>query len=572
MKERPPFSVLALDIGGANLKGAHSGGAAALQSFELWKDPARLPDALGAFLLRFPPFDALAVTMTGELCDCFESKRQGVQVILDAVDSVGSIIPIRVWRNDGRLVSLEEARTCPLRVAATNWLALATYSARLACAGLLLDIGSTTTDIIPFFQGKPQPLGLTDPERLRSRELVYTGTRRTPVCTLLGLEGAAEFFASTEDVYLILGHLNEQPLDRRTADARPATVECAHSRLARMLCADRETCSAEIQVLAEEVRDRQLEGIRQGLRKVAAHLPQPPEAVVIAGSGEFLARLALAGEPPLTDVPVISLADKFGTSISEAACAYALMRLAAEQMGSSPLSPEPTATGDGSGLKTSAVAVGSGGLNDRWTSIRPTVVKVGGSLYDLPDLGSRLRAWLASCPATQVVLVPGGGTSVDHLRLVDKQQHLGAERAHWLALQAMSFNARLLEGILQLPGLVVSGDPPEFPVLWRQGKMIVLDAYLFCQGDRGRLGELPCSWDVTSDSVAARVAEVVGAERLVLLKSVDIPEVCDWETASQQGHVDRYFAQIAARAFAKRTGAIGTINFRRWQPAGLPGS
>src|SRR5215831_16033967 len=95
-------SVLGLDIGGANLKAAHSNGACCLVPFPLWKDPAGLPKALETLLASLPPFDALAVTMTGELCDCFETKRQGVHAILDAVERAAGPLPVRVWRTDGR--------------------------------------------------------------------------------------------------------------------------------------------------------------------------------------------------------------------------------------------------------------------------------------------------------------------------------------------------------------------------------------------------------------------------------------------------------------------------------------
>src|SRR5205823_3022412 len=133
----------------------------------------------------------LAVTMTGELCDCFESKRQGVQAILAAVETVAVPGVIEIWRSDGRFVNLEGARADPLSVAAANWLALATFAGRWAPQGaaLVIDIGSTTTDVVPLWDGHPIPRGRSDPERLRCRELIYMGVRRTPVCALLGAEG-----------------------------------------------------------------------------------------------------------------------------------------------------------------------------------------------------------------------------------------------------------------------------------------------------------------------------------------------------------------------------------------------
>src|SRR6185369_14920618 len=113
---------------------------------------------------------------------------------------------------------------------------------------LLLDIGSTTTDIIPLLDGNPCPRGRTDVERLQFGELVYTGVRRTPLCTVAPVipfrdtpcPVAAELFATMLDVYLLLGDIPENAVDCHTANGRPATKSAAHDRLARMLCCDRE--------------------------------------------------------------------------------------------------------------------------------------------------------------------------------------------------------------------------------------------------------------------------------------------------------------------------------------------
>src|SRR5260370_20806903 len=120
--------VLGLDIGGANRKTAHSRGVVCLQRFALWKNPTRLTAALKKLVCEMPASDLLVVTMTGELCDCFETKRQGVFAILDAVETVARHVPLRIWRNDGAFVDLDVARAEPLSVAAANWLALATFA------------------------------------------------------------------------------------------------------------------------------------------------------------------------------------------------------------------------------------------------------------------------------------------------------------------------------------------------------------------------------------------------------------------------------------------------------------
>src|SRR5262249_413708 len=154
---------------------------------------------------------------------------------------------VLVWLIDGRLVELAEARRTPLLAAASNWLALATFAGRYAPPGpaVFIDVGSTTADIGPLLHGRPVPPGRTDRQRLKCQELVYTGVRRTPVCGLLGPSVSAEFFATTLDVYLLLGQVAEDETDYGTADGRPATRLFAHARLARMLGGDGETCERE---------------------------------------------------------------------------------------------------------------------------------------------------------------------------------------------------------------------------------------------------------------------------------------------------------------------------------------
>ncbi|HEV3237901.1 MAG TPA: hydantoinase/oxoprolinase family protein, partial [Gemmataceae bacterium] len=239
--------ILGLDIGGANIKVANATGQAALTPFELWKNPSGLTDVLHQVIGSFATPDLLAVTMTGELCDCFETKREGVLAILDCVSQTAGSTPILIWRNDGRFVDLATARKDPLPIASANWLALATFAGRFTPQGssLLIDVGSTTTDIIPIINGIPVPKGRTDAERLETGELLYTGVRRTPVCALLNGMGAAELFATTLDAYLLLDLLPENPTDHGTADGRPATKKQAHARMARMIGGDQETTPLE---------------------------------------------------------------------------------------------------------------------------------------------------------------------------------------------------------------------------------------------------------------------------------------------------------------------------------------
>ena len=334
-------TILGLDIGGANLKAATPDGRAVSVPFALWKHPEKLPAALGELVAQFPDAEEFAVTMTGELCDCFETKRDGVNAIVSAVLNVSRSWPVRFWSTAGRFRNSEEVRAEWLGVASANWHALATFVGGYNPRGttLLLDIGSTTTDIIPILDGQPWTRGKTDPERLREGELIYTGVKRSPLCALLpaGVH-AAEFFATTQDAYLLSGHVAENDADTDTADSRPATRKYAHARISRMLCGDPEvTPPAETERLADVVRVRQLDLLRPPVelmvRRVNGLLAESigtRRLAVVSGSGEFLARQVL--EPysqNFTDF--ISLTDRLGGSVATCAPAYAVAKLAQER-------------------------------------------------------------------------------------------------------------------------------------------------------------------------------------------------------------------------------------------------
>ena len=186
---------------------------------------------------------------------------------------------------------------------------------------------------------------------------------------------------------------------------------------------------------------------------------------------------------------------------------------------------------------------------------------MGGSLYDLPDLGSRLRSWLSTLAAPRVLLVPGGGPTADVVRTLDRQHLLGEATAHDLALRGLTLNAWFLSSLLRAAGRreVV---PPGFPVLnplavWSEA-VCILDAHAFCNADAANPGSLPTCWDVTSDSVAARAAVVLGAVELILLKSITLPHPCDWAGAGRRGWVDPLFATVLAGSAL----AVRAVNLR----------
>ena len=334
------MTTLGLDIGGASIKAATSAGWADARRFPLWKSPNRLAEEL-ALLTRDASFDSVAVTMTGELCDGFETKEEGVNRILDAVaHSFPDIPSIKVWQTTGAFCSLDQARLDAWKTGSANWLALATFAAGLTHESkvLLLDIGSTTTDIIPIHRGRPIPSGRTDPERLASGELAYHGIRRTPICSILNhvrLNGTTyplmrELFATSLDAYLVLSEIGEDSSANDTSDSRAETIPFAVDRLARMIGSDRTRFSlSDARQLARDVRETQLADIKAAMQSVLNQAGfKSIDAVITSGEGEFLARRVAQHADMTQGAAVISLADKLSAETSRAACAYAVAMLA----------------------------------------------------------------------------------------------------------------------------------------------------------------------------------------------------------------------------------------------------
>jgi probable H4MPT-linked C1 transfer pathway protein len=336
------MSWLALDIGGANIKVADGRGYAAAYPFAMWRRFDQLAQELRRIIAEAPASDHLVATMTGELADCFETKEQGVLSILDALQRAADGRHTRVYVNDGSIVTPVIAGRRHAEVAAANWHALARFVGRFMELGpaLLLDVGSTTCDVIPFRDGLPIHTGMTDTQRLITGELVYTGVQRSPICAICQTVPyrdhlcpvAQELFATTADAYLILGDLTEDAAGDYTADGRAATKPFARARLARVICADSENFNHRDAVaIAQAVAEAQTDLLTAAMERVLRRLPGIPRSTVIAGHGEFLAQRAIAqfGLETMT----ISLRQQLGALVSRCATAHALAVIAEESAG-----------------------------------------------------------------------------------------------------------------------------------------------------------------------------------------------------------------------------------------------
>src|SRR2546422_3666938 len=298
-------AVLGWDVGGVNTKVARvvrgTVAAARAQPYEIQRDPTALSSLLARLAAEQRAAGAAhAVTMTAELSQFFRTKREGVRFVLDAVTAAFPEADVRVYAADGRFLSVAGARIEPLAVAAANWAATAQLVAQSVSETILIDTGTTTTDIIPIAGGRVAARGRTDHERLREGELVYTGALRTPaeaIAPTVMLDGApigvsAEGFALAGDVHLWLGSLAPEDYTVPTPDGRPATREFAGERLARVICADRELLDeAAIDAIARSLADAQVGRVRAAVEGVARRHPGAACAVV-TGLGAFIAAAA----------------------------------------------------------------------------------------------------------------------------------------------------------------------------------------------------------------------------------------------------------------------------------------
>lgn len=337
------------DIGGANVKSAllefnHGRSDELLtitQPFEIWREKDRLSDVLRAVYSEMVPHSApqaMAATMTAELSDVFSTKREGVLFILESLRSSFPDTAIYVLSLSGEFVLLEDAAPRPLDFAATNWVASAQWIAGVFSDCLLLDVGSTTTDILPILDGQIQVEGRTDPARLASGELIFTGMLRTNLAAIVQsvpvgarvYRVASEYFAISGDVNLILGNLHPEDYTCSTPDGQPPSVDSARRRLARLVCADTEMLSAaEIDEMAKYIHEQQIRQIREGLEQVLLRLPRlRNHPVVVVGAGAFLGSAAARS----LGLEIVDLAGRWGKNALAVAPAVAVAHLLAKHL------------------------------------------------------------------------------------------------------------------------------------------------------------------------------------------------------------------------------------------------
>ncbi len=247
------------------------------QYLPMWKCKEELSQVLTDLLgSEMSGIDAIGVCMTAELVDAYQTKSEGV---LDIARRVGETfnLPIGYVGLEG-LIDYNHLQRNPFQAAAANWIATSRLAAKINPDCIMIDTGSTTTDIIPLKNGRECAQGRSDLQRLQTGELVYTGTLRTNVATIVDkvplnnneVRVASELFAISADAHLLLGNISEEDYNCETPDgAGKSPVDCMR-RISRVICGDLDILStSDIMGISGFIVQKQVEQVTEALMEVA---------------------------------------------------------------------------------------------------------------------------------------------------------------------------------------------------------------------------------------------------------------------------------------------------------------
>ncbi|MFL9929222.1 hydantoinase/oxoprolinase family protein [Paraburkholderia sp. RL18-103-BIB-C] len=298
--------VFGWDVGGAHVKVSMADGSATVLDVAQWPCPLwqgldHLERTIGLVFERWAQARTAgaqhAVTMTGEMVDLFGDRAEGVRAIVATLaQRLGA--RLRFYAGDAGWLAADACAAGWRHVASANWLATARWVCTRVADAVLIDIGSTTTDIIPMVGGRVVACASTDAGRLATGELVYQGVVRTPLCGVahrIEFAGVTvnvmnEWFATTADVYRLTGELDPLHDAHPSADQGPKTEAASRARLARMIGRDaHEAGPPEWRGFAQRWRALQLREIGVNLARVVAVHPELAAAPLLgAGCGRFL--------------------------------------------------------------------------------------------------------------------------------------------------------------------------------------------------------------------------------------------------------------------------------------------
>ncbi|MFW9820746.1 MAG: hydantoinase/oxoprolinase family protein [Candidatus Thorarchaeota archaeon] len=313
--------ILGLDIGGANTKAALLNykddtieeSYSYIEYFPFWEKSINdIPEMLLRVInnlfdstkYNLEMIDNIAVTITAELSDAFETKKEGILLILEALKKIVDKEKLKFITNTSRFINYEKAKDNYHLIAGANWASTALFLGLFIQNCILIDAGSTTIDIIPILNSVPVPIGKDDISRLVNHELVYTGGLRATIPSIThhvpykgkNVRISFEKFALISDVHRILKNITEEEYINDTADNRSKSIENCYARLSRIICTDIKTISKEdLETIANFIYQKQLDIITREIRAFLDNLTKRfkefidnPQFVVTGLSTNFL--------------------------------------------------------------------------------------------------------------------------------------------------------------------------------------------------------------------------------------------------------------------------------------------
>jgi probable H4MPT-linked C1 transfer pathway protein len=280
------MKIAGFDIGGANTDIAvvdfdDEGNITEIKTnfeyFPMWLKKDELGDALlGLTGDDLEEIDVVGVCMTAELVDAYKTKREGVIDIARKSKESFSVPTGFIGLNG--VLNFEEVVERPDEVAAANWIATAKIVSKIDENCIMIDTGSTTTDIIPVKGGSECAKGRSDLERLKTGELVYSGTLRTNIAAIVDkvplndefVRVSSELFAVTADVHMVLENITEEDYTCSTPDGAGKSKEDCMRRISRVICGDMNMLSPnDIEKIAVYIYKRQVQKVAEALLEVS---------------------------------------------------------------------------------------------------------------------------------------------------------------------------------------------------------------------------------------------------------------------------------------------------------------
>jgi probable H4MPT-linked C1 transfer pathway protein len=321
-----PCLILGLDIGGANTKAAlvkfqneHIiDSFSYIEYFPFWEKtlndiPKMLKRIVGNIVkkndYKLNEIDYIPITITAELSDAFQTKKEGVLTILAALSKVFDKTKMFFISNYNEFIDFENAKSEFSAIAAANWVSTSLFLGKFIPNCILIDAGSNTIDIIPISNSVPVANGKDDISRLMNHELIYTGGLRATIPSITHyvpyrgnkIRISFEKFALISDVHRILGNITKEEYSNDTADNRSKSLENCYARLARIICMDIDTINREdLNLIAKFIYEKQIEIILDEIKAfIDIHIEfingfeNEPLFVITGLSAEFLIRKSL---------------------------------------------------------------------------------------------------------------------------------------------------------------------------------------------------------------------------------------------------------------------------------------